>query len=210
MNILKPQNLHIEELENRYLSDISEDEKINYCNFENEECNNINLYEVEFKNCKFSNICMQKGILEKLAFRDVIFEQCNFSNTEFLETSFIRCEFNNCKVSGCNFAEGRLYNVAFIETNASYMSLSMASIEDILFKDTCLKNSYFQETKMKNIYFDNTDLTQSKFFKTSLKGIDLSSSKIEGIAISIEDIKGAIIDQLQAMDLLYLIGVKIK
>ena len=36
------------------------------------------------------------------------------------------------------------------------------------------------------------------------------NSKIERIAISIEDIKGAIIDRFQAMDLLYLIGVKIK
>ena len=79
MNILKPQNLHIQELENKYLVHIKEDEKINYCNFENEECNNIKLYEIEF-------------------------EQCNVSNTEFLETSFIKCEFNNFKVSGCNFA----------------------------------------------------------------------------------------------------------
>lgn len=53
-------------------------------------------------------------------------------------------------------------------------------------------------------------MTQSKFFKTSLKGVDLASSKIEGMAISIEDIKGAIIDRFQAIDLLYLIGVKLK
>ena len=136
---------------------------------------------------------------------------CTYTKfTEFLETSFIKCEFNNCKVSGCNFAEDRLYNVAFIETNASYMNLSMASIENILFKNTGLKSSYFQETKIKNLYFENSDLTGARFFKTSLKGIDLSSSKIEGIAISIEDIKGAIIDQFQETDLLYLIGVKIK
>lgn len=210
MNILKPQNLHFKEMENKHLIDINEDEKISYCNFENEKCNDMNLYEVEFEHCKFNNIWMQKGTLEKLTFRDVVFEQCDFSNTEFLETSFIRCEFNNCKVSGCNFAESRLYNVAFIETNASYMNLSMTSVENILFKNAGLKNSYFQENKIKNIYFDNVDLTQSKFFKTSLNGADLSSSKIEGIAISIEDIKGAIIDQFQAIDLLYLIGVKIK
>lgn len=83
MDILKPQNLHIKELENSKLVDINEDEKINYSNFENEECNDINLYEVEFEHCKFNHICMQKGRLEKLVFRDVVFEQCNFSNTEF-------------------------------------------------------------------------------------------------------------------------------
>ena len=44
----------------------------------------------------------------------------------------------------------------------------------------------------------------------ALKNIDFSDSIIEGIAVSIEDIKGAIINQFQAMDLLYLLGVKIK
>ena len=38
----------------------------------------------------------------------------------------------------------------------------------------------------------------------------MSSSRIEQIAISIEDIKGAIVGQLQAVDLLYLLGVKIR
>ena len=53
-------------------------------------------------------------------------------------------------------------------------------------------------------------INQVQFFKTSLKGIDLSDSNIDGIAVSIENIKGAIINQFQAIDLLYLIGVKIK
>ena len=74
--------LHTQKLKDKYLVDISEYEKLNYCNLKNEKCNNINLYEIEFEHCKF----------------------------------------NNCKVSGCNFAENRLYNVEFIETNASYMN----------------------------------------------------------------------------------------
>ena len=40
--------------------------------------------------------------------------------------------------------------------------------------------------------------------------MDLSNSIIEGIAITIDDIKGAIIDQSQSIDLLYLLGVKVK
>ena len=106
--------------------------------------------------------------------------------------------------------ENRLYNVTFIETNASYINLAMASIENVLFKDSNLRNSYFQETTVKNIYFENADLTQAQFFKTSLKNVDLSNNIIEGIAITIEDIKGAIISQIQSIDLLYLIGVKVK
>ena len=73
-----------------------------------------------------------------------------------------------------------------------------------------MKNSYFQETKIKNLSFEKANLEQTQFFKTSLKEVDLSTCQIEGIAILPEDIKGAIVDQLQAMDLMYLLGVKVK
>ena len=49
-----------------------------------------------------------------------------------------------------------------------------------------------------------------QFFKTSLKDIDLSNAIIEGIVISLQDIKGAIIDEIQSINLLNLIGVKLK
>ena len=113
-------------------------------------------------------------------------------------------------MTGCNFIEARLYNVCFIETNINYANLATTSMENVLFKNTGLRNSNFQENSLKNVFFEKADLTQSMISKTSLKNIDLSDSIIEGIAVSIDDIKGAIINQFQAVDLLYLIGVKIK
>ena len=79
-----------------------------------------------------------------------------------------------------------------------------------MFNNTLLRNSYFQENKLKDILFEKADLTQAHFYSTSLKNIDLSDSIIEGIAISIENIKGAIINQFQAIDLLYLLEIQIK
>ena len=70
--------------------------------------------------------------------------------------------------------------------------------------------SNFQENKFKNIVLKNADLTQAQFFKSSLNGIDFSDSLIDGIVVSIEDLKGAIINEFQAVDLIGLIGVKIK
>lgn len=84
-------------------------------------------------------------------------------------------------------------------------------IENVCFDKATLRNSNFQENKLKNVYFqNNTDLTQAQIFKTSFKNIDLSETIIDGIAISQEDIKGAVIESFQAIDLLYLLGVKIK
>lgn len=92
----------------------------------------------------------------------------------------------------------------------NYINLAMASIERVLFNNDLLRNSIFQDNKIKNIEFIKSDLTQAQFFHTKLKDIDLSDSIIEGIAVSIDDIKGAIINQFQATDLLYLLGVKLK
>jgi uncharacterized protein YjbI with pentapeptide repeats len=113
-------------------------------------------------------------------------------------------------MTGCNFIESRLYNVSFIESNLNYTNLSMASLENVAFDNTGLRSSNFQENKLKNIIFKQADLTQSQFFKTSLKNLDFSDSIIEGLAVGLEDIKGATINQFQAIDLVSLLGVKVK
>lgn len=213
MNILKPQRAFLNDLQQESFDNIiknAKNEKIERMHFESEEESGIELYDIDFEYCEFNKITILSSKLEKATFKDVIFTNCNFANTSFMNSTFIRCEFNNCKLEGANFAESILHNVAFIGTNARYINLSLASLEKVLFEDTVLRNSYFQENRLKNVYFKKADLTQAQFFKTSLKDIDISEANIEGIAISIDDIKGATIDQMQSLDLLYLIGVKIK
>ena len=210
MNILKPQKAFFNNLQNEKLDTAIKNDKIEKMYFECEEKSEIELYDIEFDYCKFYKISILNSKMEKATFKDVIFNNCNFSNTSFMNSAFIRCEFNNCKLEGANLADSILHNVAFIGTNAKYINLSLASIEKVLFEETTLRHCYFQENKLKNVYFKKVDLSQAQFFKTSLKDVDLSNSNIEEIVISIEDIKGATIDQMQALDLLYLLGVKIK
>lgn len=52
MPILKSQ------LGNKKLESIIEDERVEYCTFENEEYSN-NLYDNEFEHCEFNNIILQ-------------------------------------------------------------------------------------------------------------------------------------------------------
>lgn len=214
MNILKPQKIQIEKLQK--IDDLNSELEENYQELEYKIIENINLknekiYDTKIEKSKFHSVEILEGKLENNTFIDVIFDNCNFSNTSFENSAFIRCEFNNCKLAGSNLAETRIYNVTFNDTNANYINLSISSIENVCFNKTTLRNSNFQENKLKNVYFqNNTDLTQAQVFKTSFKNIDLSNAIIDGIAISQEDIKGAIIESFQAIDLLYLLGVKIK
>lgn len=215
MNIQKPQKIlfkinSIENLQNLEKEINEVDGKIENKIIEHQNLENIEIYDFEFKVVKFSKCNIMNSKLEKITFMDVIFDNCNFSNTSFQASSFIRCEFINCKLSGCDFTETIQNNVIYKETNAGYSNFSLSRLNNILFDDTILRNAYFQEDIFKNVYFQKADLVQAQFFKTSLKNIDLSSSFIDGIVISLEDIKGAIINEYQAINLIGLLGVKIK
>ena len=69
-------------------------------------------------------------------------------------------------------------------------------------------------TSMRNFLkenkFDNIDFTKAQIFNTRLKDIDLSTCIIQGLSTTLADIKGAIINELQIMDLAYLLNIKIK
>ena len=68
---------------------------------------------------------------------------------------------------------------------------------------------HFEKYKKQDIQrLARHNLRMNTFYRN--ENIDLSESIIEGIAISPEDIKGATINEFQAVDLLYLLGVKIK
>lgn len=209
MKIVQPKKINNLIKTEQLLEEIQDEELINK-QIENIILQDIEIYDTKFAILKMVNVEITNSKLEKNTFTDITFENCNFSNTSFENSIFVRCEFINCKMTGCNFIEARLYNVSFIETNINYANLSTTSMENVLFKNTGLRNSNFQENSLKNIYFEKADLTQTMITKTSLKNIDLSDSIIEEMAISIDDIRGATINQFQSVDLLYLIGVKIK
>lgn len=68
----------------------------------------------------------------------------------------------------------------------------------------------FQETDIKNLELNDVNLYKSEIIKTSLKDIDISTCKIDNIIIDSESTKGLIIDRYQSIDLIGMLGVKIK
>ena len=212
MNILKPPKALFGNLTNidNLKDELNNDKEIKNVMIENAIEEKLDVYHIEIEKAMMKNVKIIGGKLESNTFTDVEFQNCDFSNTSFEKSSFIRCEFNNCKLTGCGFIDNRIYNVGFLETNMAYTNFAEASLENVLFKNSILCNSSFQENKFKNLVLEEADLTRAQFFKTSLKGIDFSSSIIEGMSTSVEDIKGAMINQFQAVDLLYLLGVEVK
>ena len=74
-----------------------------------------------------------------------------------------------------------------------------------------LEQASFSEIKFnKGIEFSQCNIVDAEFMDTNLKGVDVSSSKIEGIRVSPVNVKGMIVNEVQAIDLIYLLGIVIK
>ncbi len=177
--------------------------------FKSSKILNDELYSLDFSNNEFDDTDILETKSDRLSFTDCIFKNCNFSNSVFENSNFVRCKFENCKLTGCLFLNSRFYNVDFYETNGNFSNFTSGVLENVKFEESIFRNSYFQEDKFKKVTFYNIDLTQSQFLKTKLNNIDFSKCTISGIVTYIEDLKGAIINEMQAVELIGLLGVKI-
>ena len=190
---------------------VEKDEKIENIKIDfEEELSNDEFINIDFLKVEFRGINIIDSIFEKVSFVNCEFENCNFSNTTFENVSFIRCSFKNCKCTGTMFLKSRFDTIDFKESNLCYSNFSLGVMNQIDFKDSIMRNMYFEENRHKKLVIDNCDLACASFFKTKLKDIDLSTNIISGIIIGYEDIKGAVIDSMQAIDLMGLLGVNIK
>lgn len=179
---------------------VSTHQRISYMQKEEIEFHSCFLKEVEGQNCQFF----------KSYFSNSIFENCNFSNANFSKSTFKKVVFKNCNLIGANLDSCYLENTQWINCNLKNVFLSNSSISKTIFSESTLKEGYLNSLILKNVEFINCNLTLCDFSKTSLNQIDLSTDIISGITIYPNDIYGIILNEIQALDFLKILGIKIK
>lgn len=206
--MFKIENPIINLTENKKYLDIINKSSIYESNFENDT---IDLsYSEEVNSSKFNKIIFTKTILNRFCLIDVIFENCDLSNITFVDSTINRVVFKNCKLVGTSFINCSLQNILIEDSLCNYINLSGNKMKYVLIKNSSFIESSFIEDKFKYIEFDNINLDNSEFNNTSLKDIDLSSCNITNLKINLYDLRGSIINNYQSMDLIGLLGVKIK
>lgn len=73
-----------------------------------------------------------------------------------------------------------------------------------------LNSSSITNVHFKDIALNECNLNLCNLSNTSLNKIDLSTCIIDGITIYEKDLKGVILTQLQALEFLKILGIKIK
>lgn len=189
-----------------------EDIENNY-NLENFFIENENIIldtNVVIKSCKFNGVVFDKLDIKFGTLEDVEFINCDLSNVNFMDTTFFRVKFENCKLFGTNFVDSEFDNVIIKECMCNLINIAGLKIQNSMLTNSNFKESRIMSCILKNNIIENIDLSKSDILDTSLKDIDLSSSNISNIKIDLKSIKGAVINFEQSMDLIGLLGVKIK
>lgn len=184
------------------------DEIIEDCLFENEECA-IDIKNVEFNGCVFKNVSFNKYPIANTDFIDCAFESCDLSNIDIKEKLFLRCSFKNCSLVGASIIESSLKQNTFLECNLKYTNIS-CFIKDVSFDNCLMNDTRLFQNELNNVMFNNCDLTNAEVYNTSLKNIDLSTCKIDGINADIGSIKGVTTDMIGVIHLARIFGVNVK
>lgn len=189
-------------------SEIAIKEKLEEYSFKNE---NIELHtDVEINSCEFDGVIFDKVDIKFGNIEDVLFKNCDLSNVRFINTSMYRVRFENCKLFGTNFIDSGLNHIVIKDSMCSLINITHTKLKNIEFINSNFKDSAIVECNLKNILLNNIDFTNSEILNTPLKDIDLSNTNLFNLNTDLYSIKGMFINQYQAMDLIQILGVKIK
>lgn len=168
--------------------------------FVNHSLSSIQIQQSSLLNCKFDNVI----------FNNVTFEKVDLSNTSFDNCGLHNCKFIDCKMVGVIINNCTIKNTTFETIIGRYMGISYTRLTDVVIKDSDLFEARFMDLKLIRFSLENVHLGKAEFNMVSLANIDLSTCNIENFLIDPKCLKGTILNYSQIINLVPLLGIKIK
>ena len=98
----------------------------------------------------------------------------------------------------------------FNNCNLRYSNFYGVNVDNLLFSECILDESYITECHFKNIDFDRCSLNKVTILRLKHIGFDLSNSNIEDINIDLQSLKGTSVNMVEAAMLARYLGIIIK
>jgi uncharacterized protein YjbI with pentapeptide repeats len=119
---------------------------------------------------------------------------------------------DDCKCNGAAFPDSTFKGTAITNASFVYANLSESLLDGCEIVSTDLSKSFLSRLTLRRTKLRDCKLTNAELFRTSLKGMDLSDCEISGITLSddLSELKGATVSYAQGIDLITMLGVKVK
>ena len=98
----------------------------------------------------------------------------------------------------------------FENCQGRYSNYASSSLQNVYFKHTDLQEASFYDAHCKKIELKDTSLIRCELTSLHHKGLDVSSCQIQGALFDLQSLKNLVINDFQAVDLIGILGVKVK
>lgn len=188
------------------------DGEVTMTSFDGETFSDADVSGTTFSSVVFHACTFERADLSACTFTDVVFRGCRFISSSMERCWLNRVDFHSCSAPGLGLAKGRLTGVLFEDCQLRYADFSETTVRGMTAYKTSLRESAWRATKLGKISLEQCDLSRADVFQTALAGVDLSSCDIGGLVVSnsFRELRGSIIAPEQAVDLIGLLGVRIK
>ena len=189
-----------------------ENDEIKGRNYEREIINSADFSMIDFQSVTFEGCRFIECDLSKASFYNCKFLHCDLSNCKLPDSYWKECEMSDCNCKGINLTKGTFKQTILKNNTLIYGLLSECTFDSCSVLTCNLSNALFSQVTLRHTKFSECRFICAEMFKTSLRGIDLSDCDISGIALSdtLYELRGAEVSYDQAVDLIGLLGIKVK
>jgi len=172
--------------------------------------NDLNAGGLILEQVKARKVQLMRAKLPGLRIVDSMLEMCEFSGSQMELGFFRRVVFKECRFLGTQILEGIFEDVEFIHCQAEGLALVSARFKNCRFYKCVLKKATFDGADASKVIYDQCDLTSANFHTAKLKEADFRTSDIGGLQVGVQEMQGAIIAPHQTLQVVGLLGVKVK
>lgn len=183
---------------------------VNGFHFSDETVEGLHVSNMDISYCVFINCKFRNCIFDGVSFNNCLFKNCDLSFINLTQGSFVRTELIESRISGLNLTYSIINNVLLKFTPCRFTNFSEARITYVEFVGCDMTSCSMDKCRIKQTTFTQCDLTGTDFTRTSLSGIDLRGNRINGIIFMGGELDGAIVDTVQAIGLIRLMGLKVE
>ncbi|PKL81512.1 MAG: hypothetical protein CVV24_14855 [Ignavibacteriae bacterium HGW-Ignavibacteriae-3] len=130
----------------------------------------LRLNDVEFFNCEFNGVVLEKSTFNSCRFEKCSFKNCDLSVSKINNSSFLDVKFENCKLIGIDWTK---------ICQPVKLDFLKCKLNDCIFFNMDLRSTNFISCEVHNSDFEQTnlskgDLTFSDFLNSSFSNTNLS------------------------------------
>ena len=143
----------------------------------------------------------------ELQLTDVRLTGCDLANIDCVGAKMRRVELLDGRLTGANLSDSRLSDLRVANCKADAAWFTRTVFEHARFERCDLRSANFEKADLRGVVFNDCDLRLARLTSARLAGADLRGSNLQGIEAGPGDFRGAIIEPMQAADLIALLGV---